>query len=151
MDRAFKQLVFETMNLTDVTPKRNYIRAAEKNLIIPWDDPYPNISETLSEEQQLVLKTLNTIEAKRELERQQQQLQQQRTERTASASSTTNKSIKFQDDADEAALSASRNNLNDNVPSSILKSRSSTKLSGSFRLCLFFHSGFLGLFTYHLF
>lgn len=121
MDRAFKQFVFETMNLADVGGKRNYVRIADRNLIIPWDDPYPNISETLSEEQQLLLKTLNTLEAKREIDK------QRRIERAPSASSTT-KSIKFQDNefaSDSAA------NLKENLPSSgILKSRSSTKLSG---------------------
>lgn len=64
IDRALKQFVFETMNLTDVN-KRNMIKKNAHNVIIPWDDPYPNISSTLSEEQQLFLKTLNLIEAKK--------------------------------------------------------------------------------------
>ena len=108
------------MNLADVSGKRNYVRIADRNLIIPWDDPYPNISETLSEEQQLLLKTLNTLEAKRDKHNRQ-------IERAASASSTT-KSIKFQDNE---FVSESAANLKENLPSSgILKSRSSTKLSG---------------------
>lgn len=123
MDRALKQFVFETMNLADVSAgsKRNQVRLTSvneaANQIIPWDDPYPNISETLSEEQQLLLKTLNTLEAKRDMERQQLQ-------RATSASSSTNKSIKFQDEL------ASDSKGVDNLPSGILKSRSSTKLSG---------------------
>lgn len=126
VDRAFKQFIFETMNLTDVAPgKRNYVKQAERNLIIPWDDPYPNISETLSEEQQLLLKTLNTLEAKREVERQHRQA----TERAASVSSTT-KSIRFQDEF--ASDSGNRQNY-DTLHSGILKSRSSTKLSGKFK------------------
>ncbi len=64
VDRAFKLFVFETMNLTDVS-RKNTIRKTERNLVIPWDDPYPNITSTLSEEQQVFLKNLNLIEAKR--------------------------------------------------------------------------------------
>lgn len=64
VDRALKQFVFETMNLTEVS-KRNLIRKNEQNVIIPWDDPYPNISEILSEEQQIFLKNLNVLEAKK--------------------------------------------------------------------------------------
>lgn len=64
VDRALKQFVFETMNLTEVN-KRNSIRRNEQNVIIPWDDPYPNISATLSEEQQIFLKNLNILEAKK--------------------------------------------------------------------------------------
>ncbi len=64
IDRALKQFVFETMNLTDVN-KRNLIKRNSQNVLIPWDDPYPNISSTLTEEQQLFLKTLNIIDAKK--------------------------------------------------------------------------------------
>ncbi len=64
VDRALKQFVFETMNMTDVT-KKNMIKKCDQNLIIPWDDPYPHISETLSESQQLTLKNLNLLEAKK--------------------------------------------------------------------------------------
>jgi hypothetical protein len=52
------------MNLTDVG-KKNLIKRCDQNLIIPWDDPYPHISETLSENQQLTLKNLNLLEAKK--------------------------------------------------------------------------------------
>lgn len=66
VDRAFKQFVFETMNLTDVdATRKNYVKKADSDLLIPWDDPYPNISAALSEEKQLILKTLNSIDAKR--------------------------------------------------------------------------------------
>ena len=51
------------MSLTDVN-KKNYIRRSDRNLVIPWDDPYPNINAVLTEEQQIFLKTLNIIEAK---------------------------------------------------------------------------------------
>jgi len=64
VDRAFKLFVFETMNLTD-TNRKNAIRRNERNLVIPWDDPYPNINATLSEDQQIFLKNLNLIEAKK--------------------------------------------------------------------------------------
>lgn len=64
MDRALKQFVFETMNLTDVN-KKNIIRRSDKNIILPWDDPYPNISATLSEQQQIFLKTLNLLDAQK--------------------------------------------------------------------------------------
>lgn len=64
MDRALKQFVFETMNLTDVN-KKNIIRRSDKNIIIPWDDPYPNITATLSEQQQIFLKTLNLLDAQK--------------------------------------------------------------------------------------
>lgn len=122
MDRAFKQFVFETMSLTDITDKRNYVRKAVQNVVIPWDDPYPNISETLSEEQMLLLKTLNQLANKKEMEKHQKQ-----TERAASSTSTT-KSIKFQDN-EFINDSGNRGNF-DGQPSGILKSRSSTKLSG---------------------
>ena len=62
MDRALKQFVFETMNLTEVN-KKNSIKRNERNIIVPWDDPYPNITATLSEEQQIHLKNLNLLEA----------------------------------------------------------------------------------------
>ena len=62
VDRALKQFVFETMNLTDVT-KKNSIKKNEHNIVVPWDDPYPNITATLSEKQQIHLKNLNLIEA----------------------------------------------------------------------------------------
>lgn len=52
------------MNLTEVN-KKNYIKQNEQNIIIPWDDPYPNITATLSEEQQKFLINLNLIDAKR--------------------------------------------------------------------------------------
>jgi hypothetical protein len=64
VDRALKQFVFETMNLTDVN-KKNIIRRSDKNIILPWDDPYPNISATLSEQQQIFLKTLNLLDAQK--------------------------------------------------------------------------------------
>ena len=51
------------MSLTEVN-KKNYIRRSDRNLVIPWDDPYPNINAVLTEEQQIFLKTLNIIEAK---------------------------------------------------------------------------------------
>ena len=50
------------MNLTDVT-KKNSIKKNENNIVVPWDDPYPNITATLSEKQQIHLKSLNLIEA----------------------------------------------------------------------------------------
>lgn len=125
VDRAFKQFVFETMNLSEVSQKRNYVKQADKNQLIPWDDPYPNISATLSEEQQLVLKTLNTLDAKREFEEEMKKRRQQApNERVTSASTT--KSIKFQDNE---FMSESLNRGVDNGRSSILKSRSS-KMSG---------------------
>jgi hypothetical protein len=52
------------MNLTDVN-KKNIIRRSDKNIIIPWDDPYPNITATLSEQQQIFLKTLNLLDAQK--------------------------------------------------------------------------------------
>ncbi len=64
VDRAFKLFVFETMNLTD-TNRRNTIRKNDRNLVIPWDDPYPNINAILSEDQQIFLKNLNLMEAKK--------------------------------------------------------------------------------------
>ena len=63
VDRALKLLIFETMNLSETT-RRNVIKRAAQNVIIPWDDPYPSISSTLSEEQQLFLKTLNFADVK---------------------------------------------------------------------------------------
>lgn len=114
------------MNFTDISGKRNYIKKAEKNVVIPWDDPYPNISETLTEEQQLLLKILNNLATKKEIEKQQKQA-----ERAPSSSSTT-KSIKFIENDD----SANRSNF-ETQPSGILKSRSSTKLSGLFELNYF--------------
>ena len=109
VDRAFKLFVFEAMNLTDVN-KRNYIKRNDKNEIIPWDDPYPNISATLSEEQQILLKSLKILDDKKEFD-------EKKNARMSSASTT--KSIKFQE-----------NEVDSPSPSSILKSRSSTKLSG---------------------
>jgi hypothetical protein len=50
------------MSLTDVT-KKNSIKKNENNIVVPWDDPYPNITATLSEKQQIHLKSLNLIEA----------------------------------------------------------------------------------------
>lgn len=62
VDRAFKQFVFETMNVTSLT-RKNHIKKSSRNIIIPWDDPYPNINATLTEEQQIFLKSLNLMEA----------------------------------------------------------------------------------------
>lgn len=120
------------MNFTDISGKRNYIKKAEKNVVIPWDDPYPNISETLTEEQQLLLKILNNLATKKEIEKQQKQ-----SERAPSSSSTT-KSIKFLENDD----SVNRSNF-ETQPSGILKSRSSTKLSGLFELNYFYSSDHL--------
>lgn len=117
VDRGLKQFVFETMNLTDVS-KKNFIRKSSRNLTIPWDDPYPNIGATLSEEQQMFLQNLNKIEAKRGSE-------ENNKKRNASSASSTTKSIKFQDELASESL-----NKDSSIPSSILKSRSSTKLSG---------------------
>lgn len=64
VDRSFKLFCFETMNLTDVN-RKNTIRKNERNLVIPWDDPYPNINATLTEDQQIFLKNLNLMEAKK--------------------------------------------------------------------------------------
>ena len=65
VDRTFKQFVFETMNLTEVTKKNFVQRNDNQNYVIPWDDPYPNIQATLSEEKQIVLKSLNILDAKK--------------------------------------------------------------------------------------
>jgi hypothetical protein len=100
--------VFESMNLTDVN-KKNYIEKSDQNLVIPWDDPYPNISATLSENKQIVLKSLNIIDAKKEFE--------QKKRITSSSTSRSAKTI-------EGGLER------DSSPSSIMKSRSSTKMSG---------------------
>ena len=112
VDRAFKLFVFETMSLTDVN-RRGTIRRNERNLVIPWDDPYPNINATLTEDQQIFLKNLNLIEAKKELK---EDLKKRAENRASSAS--TNKSIKFNDKDSSSGLS------------SILKSRPSTRMSG---------------------
>ena len=50
------------MSLTDVT-KKNSIKKNENNIVVPWDDPYPNITATLREKQQIHLKSFNLIEA----------------------------------------------------------------------------------------
>ncbi|RNA34737.1 Sperm-associated antigen 17 [Brachionus plicatilis] len=121
VDRALKQFVFESMNITDVN-KKSFIKKANQASAIPWDDPYPNISETLSEEQQFMLKSLNLLE-KRELSN--LDLKKKKENRVSSAS--TNRSIKFQDEV------SSDNNKDFSPPSSILKSRPSTKLSGLIR------------------
>ena len=120
VDRALKQFVFESMSISGVG-KKNFVKKATQNLVIPWDDPYPNISETLSEEQQLMLKSLNLLE-KKELSN--LELKKKKENRISSAS--TNRSIKFQDEVDS--------NKDFSPPSSILKSRPSTKLSGKFYL-----------------
>ncbi len=52
------------MNLTE-TNRKNFIKRNERNIVIPWDDPYPNITATLTEEQQIYLKSLNIMEAKK--------------------------------------------------------------------------------------
>lgn len=114
VDRAFKQFVFETMNLTD-TNRRNAIKKTDANLIIPWDDPYPNINLILNEEQQLNIKNLNTVDLKKDEE-------ETKKMRNRISSASTTKSIKFSD-ADTGK---------DSSLSGILKSRSSTKLSGKF-------------------
>lgn len=121
VDRAFKQFVFETMNLTD-TNRRNTIRHSDKNIVIPWDDPYPNINSILNEDQQALLKNLNQMDAKKEHKEQSEEAKKARN-RISSASTT--KSIKFSD-----ANGNSSENNKDSSLSSILKSRSSTKLSG---------------------
>lgn len=121
VDRAFKQFVFETMNLTE-TNKRNQIKKTDKNIVIPWDDPYPNINSILNEEQQLFLKNLNTIENRKE-----QTNEEAKKARNRISSASTNKSIKFSDPS---------NDTKDSSLSSILKSRSSTKLSGIVRFFL---------------
>lgn len=118
VDRALKQFVFESMNITDVG-KKSFVKKANQTSVIPWDDPYPNISETLSEEQQFLLKSLNLLE-KRELSN--LELKKKRENRISSAS--TNRSIKFQDEVNDS-------NKDFSPPSSILKSRPSTKLSGN--------------------
>ena len=120
VDRSLKQFVFETMNLTDVNQK-SYIRKPNQNTVIPWDDPYPNISQTLSEEQQVLLKSLNLLE-KKELSN--LELKKKKENRISSAS--TNRSIKFHDELSSDSLL----NKDTSIPSSILKSRPSTKLSG---------------------
>ena len=122
VDRAFKQFVFETMNLTE-TNKRNLIKKTDKNVVIPWDDPYPNINSILNEEQQLFLKNLNTVENRKE------QTEEAKKARNRISSASTNKSIKFSDHS---------NDTKDSSLSSILKSRSSTKLSGMSRFSVFF-------------
>jgi hypothetical protein len=117
VDRAFKQFVFETMNTHEVN-KKNYIVKTGSNDVIPWDDPYPNISATLSLEKQIVVKSLNILDAKKEFD-------EKKMNRISSGSSTS-KSIKFQE-ADDS------NVVDSPLPPSILKSRSS-KLSGEFLL-----------------
>lgn len=117
------------MNLTDVTARRNYIKKAEKNIVIPWDDPYPNISDTLSEEQQLLIKTLRNL-VSQEMKNYHKQMER------APSSSSTNKSIKF---LDNELICDNGNRPNSEVqPSGILKSRSSTKLSGLYNYYLKF-------------
>ena len=112
------------MNLTD-TNKRSTVRKTDKNIVIPWDDPYPNINTILNEEQQLLLKNLNTADAKKESE------EAKKTRNRISSASTT-KSIKFSSDPNN-----SNDPSKDSSLSSILKSRSSTKLSGIFYFCSF--------------
>ncbi|CAF0878303.1 unnamed protein product [Brachionus calyciflorus] len=119
VDRALKQFVFETMNLTE-TNRKSFVKKSNQNSVIPWDDQYPNISETLSEEQQVMLKSLNLMEKK---EMSNSDLKKKKEIRVSSAS--TNRSIKFQDEVN----SESTANKESSVPSSILKSRPSTKLS----------------------
>ncbi len=103
--------VFESMSLTDVN-KKNFVEKSYPNLIIPWDDPYPNISATLSENKQIVLKSLTIIDAKKDFE-----------EKKRISSSSTTRSGK----QNEATAGDAR----DSTPSSIMKSRSSTKMSGN--------------------
>jgi hypothetical protein len=133
------------MNLTDVT-KKNSIKKNEHNIVVPWDDPYPNITATLSEKQQIHLKNLNLIEAQgrkyiffryklklkvnfvhfrfKEINEELKKHKANTKDRISSASTT--RSIKFNDEIND---SDPKNELP--TPSSILKSRSSTKLSGN--------------------
>ena len=105
------------MNVTGLN-KKNYVKRSNRNVVIPWDDPYPNINATLSEDQQILLKSLNLIEAAKTMT---EEMKKKQSNRVSSAS--TSKSIKFQGDDKDSTSSSG--------PSSILKSRSSTKLSGN--------------------
>lgn len=49
------------MNLTETDGKDNII-LNDEYMVIPWDDPYPNINSTLSAEKQLEIKTLNLMD-----------------------------------------------------------------------------------------
>jgi hypothetical protein len=113
VDHAFKQFIFESMNLTLVDEKDNIIKKNEYT-IIPWDDPYPNINTTLSEQQQMQIKQL-AIEAQRK----------RNIRQSSAGSSRSQKSIKF---LDSSQFDSQQDNWG--VPSGILKSRSSTKMSG---------------------
>jgi hypothetical protein len=136
------------MNLTDVN-RRAYIKRSNKNIIIPWDDPYPNIVSTLNEKQQILLKSLNVLDAKGILiktvnnfrialtdysiiisffcfKESNAELARRRSTRVSSGSTT--KSIKFQQEGEQNDEESS-NRDSTSALSGILKSRSSTKLS----------------------
>lgn len=113
VDHAFKQFIFESMNLTSVDENDNVVKKNEYT-IIPWDDPYPNINTTLSLQKQIEIKQL-AIEAQRK-----RNLRQ-----SSAGSSRSHKSIKF---IESSQFDSQRDNWG--VPSGILKSRSSTKMSG---------------------
>jgi hypothetical protein len=55
------------MHLT-ATDENGKIIVQDEYMVIPWDDPYPNINSTLSEEKQLHLKTMNMAETRRIIE-----------------------------------------------------------------------------------
>jgi hypothetical protein len=109
--------VFESMNLTDVD-KKNCIERSGQNLVIPWDDPYPNISATLSESKQIVLKSLNIIDAKKEFDDKKRRL----------SSSGGSSSRLNEIGAGERGSS----------PLSIMRSRPSTKMSGKKKIFHYF-------------
>jgi hypothetical protein len=51
------------MTLTETDENGNII-LHDQYSVIPWDDPYPNINSTLSEENQLKLKTMTIAETR---------------------------------------------------------------------------------------
>ena len=129
MDRAFKQFVFETMSLTDVD-KKNYVVKSNQNEAIPWDDPYPNIAATLSQEKQIVVKSLNFIDAKKEFDEKKSNINRMSSSQSSRSAS---KSFKFQDaNIANSESPVTATTAESPQPSSILKSRPSTKLSGKF-------------------